>query len=79
LEKGKALLKKDNLLDEELAEKIERTHKPLTEKLDYFQSSNNFDQLIEKLEVKYAQFLDFLKENQTILEEMELKIDLTKY
>lgn len=78
LEKGKALLKKDNLLDEELAERIERKSKPLKEQIEYFQQNNNLNKLTHKLEETYKSFLDFLDENKEFLQQMEQNLELIK-
>lgn len=73
LEKGKALLKKDNLLDLDLAEKLERKQKPIHEQVEEFKAVN-----IEKLNIKLDSVIkaynDVLKENKQLLIEMEKNI-----
>lgn len=70
LEKGKALLKKDNLLDEVLAEKIERKQRPLHEQVDLFQKIK-VDNLNKKLDDILKSYNEFLKETKHSLIQME--------
>ena len=70
LEKGKALLKKDNLLDEKVAEEVERKHKPIHEQIEYFQT-NKFDGLTEKYQDAFKVYADFIKKAKKTLNEME--------
>ena len=67
LEKGKALLKKDNLLDEELAEKIEHKQKPLYQQVDHFENISNTEQLNDKLDRIKLKYNCFLKEKLNVL------------
>lgn len=78
LEKGKALLKKDNLLDEELAERIERKQKPLDEQIEYFLQNSKLDKLNERLQETYKDFLEFMEQNREIINQMETNLDLEK-
>jgi CRP-like cAMP-binding protein len=61
LEKGKALLRKDNLLDEAVCERLERKQKPLHEQVDYLQRSC-LDQLSAKLERGLREYSEYLRE-----------------
>lgn len=70
LEKGKALLRKDNLLDNDLAEKIERKQKPLHEQIDDFKNTN-LEQVNSKLDSILKMYNDFLKESKQTLIQME--------
>lgn len=70
------MLKKDNLLDEELAERIERKHKPLSEQIEYFKQESNLNKLTTRLEETYKSFLRFIEENKDVLNEMEQKLEL---
>jgi cyclic nucleotide gated channel alpha 3 len=70
MEKGKALLKKDNLLDESLAEKVEFKQKPLHEQLAHFQQVN-LTPLGEKLDSLYKSYNTFLNEIKTTFKEFE--------
>lgn len=70
LEKGKALLKKDNLLDLDLAEKLERKQKPIYEQVEMFQKVK-LDKLNQKLDEILKVYNDFLKESKKSLIHME--------
>ncbi|CAF0773189.1 unnamed protein product [Brachionus calyciflorus] len=70
LEKGKALLRKDKLLDEELAEKIERKQKPLDEQIELFQKTK-LQELNKKLDDLFEKYNDFLRECKNNLIEIE--------
>lgn len=76
LEKGKALLRKDNLLDEELAEKIERKSQPIPMQIDFY--LNSIETLNEKLDAmfkNYDLFLSNSKKRLTALEKNTLKLN----
>ena len=69
LEKGKSLLRKDNLIDEEIAEKVERRSQPV------YMQVGNFEQEIAKFNLKlnegmqtYVHFLSKTKQRLTYLE-----------
>jgi cyclic nucleotide gated channel alpha 3 len=69
MERGKAILRKDNLLDEELAEKAEQKAKPISEQLDHYE--NSIIELNEKLTEMfktYDEFLRKIKKKITLLE-----------
>lgn len=73
LEKGKALLKKDNLLDLELAEKIERSHKPIHEQVNELKTSR-LARIAQKLDQVAQIYNSVLRENKIVLVEMEKSI-----
>lgn len=61
IEKGKALLRKDKLLDENLAEKFERRQKSLDEQIELFQKTKVLD-LSKKLENFFNSYNEFLRD-----------------
>ena len=71
IEKGKELLKKDNLLDEELAELLEQKHKPLSEKVQRFQESHDLNQLNRKIDQLHKKYTQFLRSKLNILNLIE--------
>jgi cyclic nucleotide gated channel alpha 3 len=70
LEKGKALLRKDNLLDESLAEKLEIKQKPLYERVEHLKFQT-LERLTQKLDEVNKIYIDFLKETKNSLYKME--------
>jgi cyclic nucleotide gated channel alpha 3 len=70
LEKGKALLRKDNLLDEAVTERLERKQKPLYEQIDYLQR-NCLDKLGAKLDQVLKNYTDYLREIKNNLASIE--------
>jgi cyclic nucleotide gated channel alpha 3 len=73
LEKGKALLKKDNLLDLELAEKIERDQKPIHEQVREFKTAR-LERASQRLDEILKHHSEVIKENKILLFEMEKNI-----
>lgn len=71
LEKGKALLKKDNLLDEELAELTELKQRPLHEKIQGFKENFNSNLMNEQLDNIHLTYKTFLKDQLKILNLIE--------
>lgn len=72
MERGKAILRKDNLLDEELAAKAEQKTKQIYEQLDYYEKS--VAELNKKLTKMFRTYDDFLKHSKakiTMLENRE--------
>ncbi len=67
MQKGKALLKKDNLLDEEMAELLELKQKPLHEQVDRFSEKCDLDKLNERIDRLQEKYKRFLKEKFRIL------------
>jgi cyclic nucleotide gated channel alpha 3 len=74
LEKGKALLKKDNLLDEQVAEEIEQKQKPIHEQIDYL-NHVKLRSLVNKLEDIFKIYTDFLRESKNSLCQIEKVIN----
>jgi cyclic nucleotide gated channel alpha 3 len=70
LEKGKALLRKDNLLDEAVTAKYERKLKPLHEQVEYLKR-NCLDRLNEKIDQIFKDYIDFLRETKNSLVNIE--------
>lgn len=70
LEKGKALLMKDNLLDLDQAAKIERAQKPLHDRIKEFKSEC-IDNLVQRLDSVNKKYNEILKDSKFILIEME--------
>jgi cyclic nucleotide gated channel alpha 3 len=70
LEKGKALLRKDNLLDEAVTERLERKQKPLYEQVEYLQR-NCLDKLSAKLDQALKDYTDYLRETKNNLAYIE--------
>lgn len=73
LEKGKALLKKDNLLDLELAEKTERDQKPFHEQVTEFRTVR-LERITKKLDEVLKSYNDVIRENKLLLCDMERSI-----
>jgi cyclic nucleotide gated channel alpha 3 len=74
LEKGRALLKKDNLIDEELAIKAEQKLKPLHEKVENF-LKNDLDEISKKIDRATKSLTAFLKETKDSIYDMETTIN----
>ncbi|RMZ95473.1 cyclic nucleotide-gated olfactory channel [Brachionus plicatilis] len=74
IERGKALLRKDKLLDEEIAEKIERRQKPLDEQIELFQKEK-VQQLSKKLDIFFNSYNEFLRECKANLFNIEKHFD----
>ena len=70
LEKGKALLRKDNLLDEAITEKFERKQKPLHEQVEYLQR-NCLDKFNQRLDRIFKEYADFLRDTKNSLAGVE--------
>lgn len=70
LEKGKALLKKDGLLDEAKAELVERKLKPMHEQIEYFQTTR-LAKFSEKMDETFKVYTDFIRESKKTLSKME--------
>jgi cyclic nucleotide gated channel alpha 3 len=70
LEKGKALLRKDNLLDENEAEKLEIKQKPLYERVDHLKR-HTFEKLTKKIDETNKIYIEFLRETKNSLYKME--------
>ncbi len=70
LEKGKALLKKDGLLDEAKAELVERKLKPIHEQIEYFQNIR-LEKFSEKIDETFKVYTDFVRESKKVLSHME--------
>jgi hypothetical protein len=70
LEKGKALLKKDGLLDEAKAELVERKLKPIHEQIEYFQNIR-LEKFSDKIEETFKVYTDFVRESKKVLSYME--------
>ena len=75
LEKGKALLRKDNLLDEALTERLERKQTPMHEQVEYLQR-NCIDKTNQKLNELLKDYVEFLKETKSSLQDIENDISL---
>lgn len=73
LEKGKALLKKDNLLDLELAEKIERSQKSIHEQARDLKTTR-LARATQRLDDVSKAYNDVLRESKLVLFEMEKSI-----
>ena len=71
LEKGKALLKKDNLLDEELAELTELSQRPMHEKIKSFQEKFNLNSMNEQLDKLHQTYKNILKDQLKVLNLIE--------
>ncbi len=67
MQKGKALLKKDNLLDEELAELLELKQKPLDEQVARLSEKCDMDALNKRIDKLNEKYKHFLKEKFSIL------------
>jgi cyclic nucleotide gated channel alpha 3 len=74
LEKGRALLKKDNLIDDELALKAEQNLKPIHEKVQNF-LKNDLDELSKKIDETTKSLTAFLKETKASIYDMETTIN----
>jgi cyclic nucleotide gated channel alpha 3 len=69
LEKGKSLLRKDNLIDEDAVEKVERRSQPIYIQVNFFeQETLNFNSKLNKGMQKYIEFLNKTKQKLTGLE-----------
>lgn len=75
MEKGKALLQKDNLLDEELAAKIEQKMKPINEQIELFQTSS-LSSLDKKLDDLYKAYTNYMIETNKLLKAIESKLGI---
>lgn len=73
LEKGKQLLRKDNLLDEAVCERMERKQKPLHEQVEYLQV-NCLDQLGKSVDSLLKEYMTFLKETKSNLALIEKQV-----
>jgi cyclic nucleotide gated channel alpha 3 len=70
LEKGRALLKKDNLIDEELALKTELRLKPMHEKVELF-LKNDVETLDREIKEITWDFQSFIRDIKDSIAEME--------
>ena len=75
MEKGKALLRKDNLLDEDIAAKVEHRQKPIHEQIEYFQL-NDMNSLNKKLDDLYKSYTKYLSETNQLLKSIEYKLGI---
>ena len=73
MEKGKALLRKDNLLDEVVCEKLERKQRHLHEQVEYLQR-NCLDKLSAKMEEIFKEYMEFLKTTKSNLAVIEMSL-----
>lgn len=71
LEKGKSLLRKDNLIDEELAEKIEQKNQPLYVQVEYLQKQCM--KLTTELDEAFKTYSEFLSQTKYRLTKLENK------
>ena len=63
-------MRKDKLIDEELAEKIERKQKPLDEQIELFQKAK-LNTINQKLDDFFTKYNDFLRECKNSLFQIE--------
>ncbi len=61
LEKGTALLRKDNLIDEEMAEQAMKRNRPLNEKVEQFYKECSLEQLDKRMDAFQKRYTSFLR------------------
>ena len=61
LEKGTALLRKDNLIDEEMAEQAMKRNRPLNEKVEQFYKECRLEQLDKRMDAFQKRYTSFLR------------------
>lgn len=71
LEKGTAMLKKDNLIDDELAEQAMKKNRPLNEKVEQFHLDCSLEQLDRKMQEFQKRYTNFLRAKLNILNLIE--------